>query len=71
MSHTAQIVIDNVPLDVKFNYIGGEKATRDYPGCPEEYEITAVFIRNSIFDISNFLASGMDALIIKELEKQN
>jgi len=70
MSHTAEIMLDDVPLDIKFNYYAGEAATRDYPGCDAEYEIIGVYLHNSIFDISNFMAADMDARIVAELEKQ-
>jgi hypothetical protein len=70
MSIKASIVIDNTPLDILFSYYAGEKATRDYPGCPEEYEVDRVYIRNSIYDIYPALSEEYVKRIVKELEKQ-
>jgi len=56
-------------LDVDYYYYSGEKATRDYPGCPEDLDIVAFRINgapvgfDAFDDINEEAASDIEQAI--------
>lgn len=63
---------DNTELDVHCNYAKGEKSTREYPGCSEEYEPYAVLDGdNDVSGIINFLGKWEEIkeMVFEQVEK--
>jgi len=46
--HTESCTIFGLPCEVEFDYQPEERETRDYPGCDESYEITAVRVTTGV-----------------------
>lgn len=44
-----------IPVEIHFEYDGGEKETRDCPGCSASLDVTAVFNRKTGEDITKQL----------------
>lgn len=59
-----------VALLVIGDYQPGERATRDYPGCAEDFEVAEVFAADSKIDLCDMLDdASVESIAIAVLEQ--
>lgn len=64
------ITYSNVKLRVVGDYQPGERATSDYPGCAEDFEVAEVFAADSKIDLCDMLDdASVESIAIAVLEQ--
>lgn len=66
MTNLIKVNFDGITLEVEFDYQPYEPQEEYYPGCDEEYEITAVYLANC--DILDLLSDAVFEKIIKAIK---
>jgi len=62
---------DGFDLVVRGDYQPEEKATQEYPGCPEDFEVLQVYLRDSAVDIADlFDAPALRIAALEEIHRQ-
>lgn len=66
-NNEVHLCFDGFDLVVRGDYQPFERQTRDYPGCPADFDVTEVFLADSAVDVIELFDSK--ALAIAVLEK--
>lgn len=62
---------DGFDLVVRGDYQPSERSTRDYPGCPTDFDVTEVYLVDSAIDVSDlFDGDALAIAVLAQMEKE-